>query len=235
MISAIFLENIQANGGGPNIVLAQGTVPSSNYLINTIACGPANFPIGTLDLACTHYYIIPVVATDNGCTTGLRYMKSSAWRAQRFNIIQDNCLDYSHIQFAWMNSQGMRDQFTFTKKNEKKVKNTKNMFLKEAADYNTNSYSVDVQDRGNTTYSQTLRETYTADTKFINDNQAALLESLFNSPDVMVRFSDGVLADQWQPVNILNNSYTLKTNRKNKLFQYTVNFKLAHNIKSQRG
>jgi len=234
-----FVNNTQANGGGPNITLGQGTTPTSNYLINTIATGPANYPTGTLAAATDHYYIIPVLWTPLPCVTDplsqTPVTNQAAWRAQRYNVLPTRCIDYSHIQFAWLNSKGMRDQFTFTKKNEKKVGVKKNNFLKEAANYNSNTYNVTVQDRGFTTYSQTLTEGYSADTDYINDAQAKLLEHLFTSPDVMVRFSDGVLANHWQPANVLTASYVQKTIRKDKMFQYTVNFKIAHNIKSQRG
>ena len=134
-----------------------------------------------------------------------------------------------------MNSLGMRDQFTFTKKNEKKVMAKRNEYLKEPADYNATSYNVDIGDRGYTTYSQTIKETWTCQTGFINDEQAKLLESLMVSADVNVRFDIGEYANQWVPVRIQKKSYVEKTNRKNRLFNYTYTFTIAHNVKSQRG
>lgn len=233
------LVNTQSNGGGPNITLGQGTTPTGNYLINTVASGPANFPIGILSPATTHYYIIPVLYTPQGCVTDPQsqtpLMDQAAWRAQRFNVLPTPCIDYPHVQFAWMNSLGMRDQFTFTKRNERGVKTKKNNFLRELADYNANTYNVTPQSRGFTTFSQTIVETFSADTDYINDEEAKLIEHLFTSPDVMVRFSTGALANQWLSVNMISSNYVEKTNRKNKLFQYNVKFKLANNIKSQRG
>ena len=134
-----------------------------------------------------------------------------------------------------MNSLGFRDQFTFTKKWEKSLAMNRNTFLRETADYNSTSYNVDPQDRGFTTYSQKIQETYLATSGFMNDMEAASLESLFTSADVMVRFSNGEWANQWIPINILSNQYIEKNYRKDKLFQYEVRFKLANNIKSQRG
>jgi len=69
----------------------------------------------------------------------------------------------------------------------------------------------------------------------MNDKEADLLESMFKSPSVMVRHSTGEYANQWIPINLISSSYTQKTYRKDRLFQYTVNYKLASNIKSQRG
>ena len=154
---------------------------------------------------------------------------------QRYNVLPTPCNDYDHIQFAWMNSEGFRDQITFTKRNEKSVVTKKNNFLKEAADYNETRYVVDEQSRGFTTYSQTINENWTATSGFLNDEEAKLLESMFKSASVMVRFSVGEYANQWVPIQLLSSKYTEKTNRKDKLFQYTVNYRLANNIKSQRG
>jgi len=237
-----FLANTQGSGGGPNITLGQGLIPTGNFNTITLATGPANFPQGTLSSATTHYYIVPVLYTPlspTNCSTDeqsqVPIMSEAAWRIQRYNILPTPCNDYDHIQFAWMNSEGFRDQFTFTKRNEKKVVTKRNNFLKEAADYNDTRYIVNEQSRGFTTYSQSIKEQWTATSGFMNDEEAKLLESMFKSPSVMVRFSVGEYANQWLPINLLSSSYTEKTIRKDKLFQYTVNYKLANNIKSQRG
>ena len=181
-------------------------------------------------------------------------MSEAAWRIQRYNIqhteLYDHsvnpptflgidqtppCNDYDHIQFAWMNSEGYRDQFTFTKRNEKKINTKRNNFLKEAADYNDTRYIVDKQARGFTTYSQDIKEVWQATSGYMNDEEAQLLESMFKSPSVNVRFSTGEYANEWLPINLISSSYTEKTYRKDRLFQYTVDYKLANNIKSQRG
>ena len=239
IFSTSFLANTQSSGGGPNIALGQGLIPSGNFNVITLATGPANFPQGTLSSACTHYYIVPVLWTPLTCATDdqsqIPVMSEAAWRIQRYNIIQEPCNDYDHIQFAWMNSEGYRDQFTFTKKNEKKINTKRNNFLKEVADYNATSYSVDKQSRGFTTYSQDIKEVWTATSSYMNDKEAQLLESMFKSPSVNVRFSTGAYANQWIPINLISSSYTEKTYRKDRLFQYTVDYKLASNIKSQRG
>lgn len=230
-----FIGNTQSNGGGPNTVVSQGVTPTGNYNVVTIASGPANLPV-TLSPSCTHYYIVPIVYTPTECSGSVDpYMKDAAWRAQRYNILDEKCNDYSHIQFAWMNSLGFRDQFTFTKRNERIVNMSRNQYLKEAADFNSNSYSVDVQDRGYTTFSQKLEEVYEVQSDFMNDQEAKTLESLFISAQPMVRLTEGPLANQWLPIQLISSNYIERTNRKDKLFQYTIRFRIAHNIKSQRG
>ena len=229
------VDNIQANGGGPNVTVGQGLISTGNYQLITIGCGPANLPI-TLNPFTRSYYIYPLVLSPTGGTCGTSgFMQESGWKTQGFKIHPDACNDYSHIQFAWLNSLGMRDQFTFTKKNQMSTNTNRNEFLKEAADYNANSYDVDIQSRGYTTYSQTIKETWTATTGYINDQEAELLNSMFKSAQVNARFSDGIYANEWLPIRLQSNSYIQKTNRKDKLFQYTVTFTIASNIKSQRG
>ena len=179
-------------------------------------------------------------------------MNEAAWRIQRYNIahnkiynaqgqvtgieqLSSKCNDYAHIQFAWQNSLGYRDQFTFTKKVNHDTKTKNNNYLKGAADYNSEAYSVDIQDRGTTTYSQKIQNEFTVQSDYMNDAEAELLKHLYQSGEVKVRFSEGPYANQWVPVTITNTSYNEKTYRKDRLFQYTVKFRLASNIKSMRG
>ena len=236
IISTNTLYNTQSSGGGPNITTGQGLIPTGNFNVITLATGPANFPLGNLLPTTTHYYIVPVLYTPQTCAENQPLlMQEAAWRIQRYNILQKPCNDYDHIQFAWLNSEGFRDQFTFTKRNEKKINTKRNNFLKEVADFNDTRYIVDKQSRGFTTYSQTIKEDWTATSGYMNDEEAQLLESMFKSPSVNVRFSVGEYANQWIPINLISSSYIEKTYRKDRLFQYTVNYKLASNIKSQRG
>jgi len=236
MISETQINNTVNNGGGPNNAPGQGLVATGNFKVITIGCGPDNLPGFNLQAATTHYYVMAMVYSPvGGACGGAGLLYTPAWKAQRFNIIQEPCNDYDHIQFAWLNSLGYRDQFTFTKKNEKKINTERNNFLQEVADYNSTSYAVNKQSRGFTTYSQNIKEVWEATSGYMNDKEAELLESMFKSPSVMVRFSTGEYANQWIPINLISSSYTQKTYRKDRLFQYTVNYKLASNIKSQRG
>lgn len=239
IFSTNILANTQSSGGGPNISLGQGQIPTGNFNVITVATGPANFPIGTLSANCHHYYIVPVLYSPVSCSPDEQQqtpiMNEAAWRIQRYNIVPTPCNDYDHIQFAWMNSEGYRDQFTFTKRNEKKINTKRNNFLKEAANYNDVRYEVNKQARGFTTYSQDIKEVWQATSGYMNDDEARLLESMFKSAQVNVRFSHGEYANEWLPINLISSNYTEKTYRKDRLFQYTVDYKLANNIKSQRG
>ena len=229
------VTNTQSNGGGPNITIGQGTLVGGQFQTITIASGPANLVV-PLNANTTYYYIIPALY---GCSedpqSQIDVMTRAAWRAQKYIINEPSCLDYDHVQFAWQNSYGYRDYFTFTKKVEHSTKTKNNNFLKGAADYNGLDYSVDLQDRGYTTYSQKIENLFKVTSGYMRDEEATLLKHLYQSAEVKVRFSTGPYANQWVPVTITNTSYNEKTYRKDRLFQYTVSFRLASNIKSMRG
>ncbi len=234
-IQTNIVGNTQNNGGGPNLNLGQGTLISGDFQTITIASGPKNLVV-PLNAATAYYYIIPAVF---GCPedsqSQIDVMTAAAWRAQKYIINQEPCNDFPHVQFAWQNSYGYRDQFTFTKRVEHSTMTRNNNFLKGAADYNSTDYSVDLQDRGYTTYSQKIQNDFKVTSGYMNDEEAKLLKHLFQSAEVKARFSEGPYANQWVPVIITNTKYIEKTSRKDKLFQYTVGFKLASNIKSMRG
>ena len=229
------IPNVQANGGGPNITLGQGTSISGDFQVITAATGPANLMV-PLQAATAYYYIIPAVF---GCPedpqSQIDVMTEAAWRAQKYIILEDECNDYPHIQFAWQNSLGYRDQFTFTKKSVHSTKTKNNNYLAGVADYNSTSYTADIEDRGYTTYSQKIENDFTVQSNWMNDDEAKLLKYLHQSAEVKVRFTEGPYADQWVPVTITNTSYVEKNYRKDRLFQYTIRFRLASNIKSMRG
>ena len=75
-----------------------------------------------------------------------------------------------------------------------------------------------------------MTETYTANTKYLTDAESEYLKNLFISPDTRVKI-DGV----WRPVILTSNTWTEKTYRKDKLFQHTIQFRLANPIETQRG
>lgn len=234
-IQTNIVVNAQANGGGPNVALGQGTLVGGQFQTITAATGPANLMV-PLNAATAYYYIIPSLY---GCSEDPQsqtdVMTEAAWRAQKYIVNEPNCQDYDHVQFAWQNSYGYRDYFTFTKKVEHSTRTKNNNFLKGAADYNSLDYSVDLQDRGYTTYSQKIENMFKVTSGYMQDQEAELLKHLFQSAEVKVRFSSGPYANQWVPVTITNTAYNEKTYRKDRLFQYTVSFRLASNIKSMRG
>ena len=239
LLSTDDLENLVDDGGGPNDVVGEGIVPLYPYHALTHGCGPKNGSF-TLNSNTTHYYVYPTAYTPLACNSSGSSGSSGSSASEstdaptvtplRVDIVEPDCLDYDHLQFSWTNSFGFRDYYTFTKKNERKLAIKRNTYFKEAADYASTSFSINPSDRGMTTYSQLINERYMAETNWLSDIQADYLEGLYKAPDVRVKIND-----TWFPVVSLTNSYTEKTYRKDKLFQFTINFEIAHPLKSQRG
>ena len=229
--------NFQANGGGPATAIGQGTTIVYPYKGITMGSGPANYTNFDANLT-THYYVATNAWQPGSCVGSVANLTDdSIHEVHRFNIITPDCNDFPEYQFSWLNSFGLRDYYSFTKRKDRNVGITRNTYLREAADYNGTTYDVDIYDRGTTVFSQTLVERFGAYTDYISDVDAKYLEGLFISADVKVRFDDAPAAQQqqWVPISLISTSYTEKTYRKDRLFQYNIDFKIAHNIKSQRG
>ena len=235
LIDQTVLYNLTGEGGGPNTATGQGITPVYPYKAITVASGPKNFQEFD-SLNATHYYVTTQAYGGGGACESL-IAEGSMHYVHRFNIIEETCNDYPEYQFSWLNSLGFRDYYGFSKRKDRSVSITRNEFLREAADYASTSYDVSIYDRGMTTYSQTLEQTYVAYTGYMSDADAKYLQGLFTSADVKVRFDDAEGADKykWVPITLLSADYTEKTYRKDRLFQYELRFKIAHNIKSQRG
>jgi hypothetical protein len=257
LVDDVIIPNIVANGGGPNTAYGGGNIPNNNSAVITGGFGPQNLSnftytdgvstyTFTLDPAVSYYYVQTVAYTPGTClATFTGYADESLHWVQMYRIYDrgvafnnSGCLDYDRIQFSWLNSFGFRDYYTFTKKNVRSTKRRANNFLANTADYNAQLYSTSTGARGYTTYSQEIQETFTAETGYMSDSDADYLEGLFNSPDVRVRLGqNGPLAYEayFFGCNVTSASWTEKSYKKDKLFQYEIKFKLANNVKSQRG
>lgn len=223
-LSTVTVPNTTQYGGGPNINIGDGTAISGRYSFITVGTGPTNAIGGTISPLATHYYIVPLVYTN--CPSGQQQLNVSDFpvaRPIRVNVIEPQCNDYDRIQFSWTNSLGYKDTFTFSKKRVRQITQNNNTYLQEYADYASTSYSVDTYDRGNTVYSQSMKQVWTVESNFMTDDEAHLLRSLFRSSDVKVQIN---YSGAWYAAKLLTTSWTEKTARKDKLFQYTVSFEV---------
>ncbi len=257
-VDDIIIPNIVANGGGPNVNYGDGSQPQNNTAVITGGFGPQNIsnftyyttPVATasfqLDPAVAYYYVQTVAYTPGTCIASFTgYADESLHYVQMYRIFdrgivfpQTGCLDYNHIQFSWLNSFGFRDYYTFTKKNVRSTNRRANNYLANTVDYNGASYATSSGARGYTTYSQEIKEQFTASTGYMSDAEAQYLEGLFNSPDVRVRLGNSAplgYDSYFFGCNVTSASWTEKSYKKDKLFQYDIKFKLANNVKSQRG
>ena len=244
-----FIPNTVGNGGGPKVAPTDsGLEPVGADLVVTMGVGPANLnnfyyfddnnTASQFELPeeWTHYYVTPVGSQAEDCSSGTFPGKYGEPIINPILIIrkEDNCSDFDPMRLSWVNQYGFMDYYSFDKKNVKTIKTKRNTYLKEANDYNATSFSIDKGSRGTTTYSQTSEETFEANTGYMTDEEANSLQYLWTSPDVRVQ-SNRFGTEEYLPVVVTDSKWSEKTNRVDRLFQYTINFKLAHNIKTQRG
>ena len=257
LLDTVTVPNIIRNGGGPNTDIADGSAVDYPHDTITIAAGPSNLAslkyyndsAGSLQtynlpLNATHYYITTHALTPPTCESD-QLCEQSMHKPYRVDIVAADCLDYEPIQVSWTNSFGYRDYWTFKKKHVYSTQTTRNEFLKDNVNYYSGtSWSMDPAERGFTNYSQKIQEMYEASTGYLTDKEAVYMQHLYRSPDSRAMLPDvepyidsqsGEEIYKFEPINLASNTYTQKTYKKDKLFQYTIKFKMANNIKSQRG
>ena len=257
LLDTVIVPNIVRNGGGPNDDIGDGSTVTYPLNVVTIAAGPSNLDgmryyndsagsIQTYSLpsSATHYYITSHAYTPPTCESN-QLAAFSLHKPYRIDIVEGDCLDYEPIEVSWTNSHGYRDYFTFDKKHVYMTNTQRNQFLQDNVDYyNGSEWSMDAAQRGFTAYSQKIEEMYEMSSKYLTDKEAVYIQHLFRSPDTRVKLPDvepyidsqsGEEIYKFEPVMLTSNTYTQKTYKKDKLFQYTIKFKMANNIKSQRG
>lgn len=254
LVQSAMIPNIVRNGGGPNADLGNGNSTVADNLVITMGTGPANLDLmryyntstGSIQIFnlasnATHYYISTHAATsEEECTTEYPGIADQPLhRVVRVDIVPDNCFDYEPLEVSWQNSFGFRDYYIFNKKQQQSISVSRNDFLKDNIGYAGTAADAGANfgDRGYTTYSQKIQERYLANTDYMQDFEATYLRNLYQSPDTRVRLTDkySEFNGVFWPVNLLSSGWTEKNYRKDKLFQYEIQFKLANNIKSMRG
>jgi hypothetical protein len=152
------------------------------------------------------------------------------WKAHFFDLLPTSCNDFNTVQFSWLNGEGFRDYYQFTKKTTKNTNVSRETYRKGLIDYNATTLQIANGGRGETVFNQKIEETYECYSDYLSDEDASFLEGLVISPDVRVNMGSG-----WQPVVLQTNTFTSRSFRTDSLFQMNISFKLANNKKSNRG
>jgi hypothetical protein len=224
-------QNIQSQGGGPNITFNSQNPPTGQYGIIGYKTGRNNPSVAP---ATTHYYVWPASQKNDAF---VQNESTRTYHCYRINIIEPECNDYDVIQVKWLNSVGGTDFFTFQKKNEEKINVKRNTYETTNQDWAGSSWTEYPYDRGKTVFNQEATTVYTANTRYLSDTENEWLKNLYLSPDVKVKFGLGNASATggWQSVVLTSNTFTEKTFRKDKLFQQTITFEMANKLNLQGG
>lgn len=226
LLNAELLQNITGNGGGPDVSIGDEIEPSGEYKAISVQCGYSN-PVTSGYPTATHIY---VVATAAGDGAGITTAYISDW--YRFDIDNGECNDFDNVQVSWLNSFGFRDYFDFQKRTDYTSNTRQDIYKQLNADWSGTSISIPQNSRGERVFNSSLEETYTINTRYLDDIESTYLKNLYMSPDVRVKLPN---ATDWVPVIVTSNQFTERTFRKDKLFQHTVTFRLANPQQIQHG
>jgi hypothetical protein len=223
-LTTVNIDNITANGGGPNVATTDGIDPTGIYKTLTIQSGISNVSVAA-QTTCTHYY---VMVQGYSSAAGVGQAELCNW--YRVDITDGDCNDFDNVQVSWVNSFGFRDYFDFQKRSDYTTTTTQNTYNKVNANYSATTFSIDSTSRGEKVFNSSVEESYTIRTRYLTDAESEYLKNLYWSPDVRVKL-DG----EWKPVIVTSNNYTERTFRKDRLFQHELTFKLANPQQIQHG
>ena len=230
------------------IVLINGTIPYDNIVPVLFDSGTPVYPQdivhynfgnrnNTFSLyqdIISHIYIAPYTLKGGAeCgSTSDDYGLSPMYNPIRLDVVNQECNDFEYVQVSWLNSFGVRDYFYFTKRTDNNYNISRDTYVSIPGTWSEQTFSIPSYSRGEQVYNTIVDENWTITTDFLSDDDAFKLSSLFISPDVRVRFSP---SSTWIPVVITNNTWTERTFRKDKFFQYQLQLKMANKKNIQRG
>lgn len=230
-IDAATITNTSTNGGSStdDVIIGQTVSDNTDEGLLYFGCGTQNLVNAGVDLTNVAYYYI--VAVSGGAPKSLSY---------RFDIQDADCKNYETIRLAFLNSLGAYDYYNFTKKSVRSTQINKSVFKQNygSTPFQYNSgigdlygyyYNQGTYEGGTRAFNVNAVETIEANTDFIREDEAAILEELFTSPDVYMQ-----TGDVFEPVVISETEYIKQTTANDMLKQYIITIEKGHNTRVQR-
>jgi len=212
-------SNVNANGGGT------ATSISENQNLLYLGCGTQNIDNEyTEDFDGVSYYTVQ--AFNGASVVSVLY---------RFDIVGNDCKGYETIRLAFVNRLGTYDYYNFDKKSIKTTSIVRSTFKQDyghtpSTKNGSNYHDYGSYEGGTKNYNVNATETIEANTDYISETEAVLLEELFTSPDVYMQNADG----NFEPVVITNSEYIKQTTANNMVKQYFITLQKGHNTRVQR-
>ena len=211
-------------------------------LIGTVAVGPQNIKDGSFYWANgTAYYTVELYSinacylTDNGPIGDCDdigeladYLGFPIYQAE-FHI-DDYCQKFEPITVSFMNAFGVKDYYTFSKRNTHTTQVTRNNYKQQLGSWNESTWNIDETGRGRTTFSTMATTQMTLQSDWMTDEESKWLEELFTSPSANIYINGA-----WEPVIILSTEYQQMTSARNGMFQHEVTIQFANDKNIQRG
>ena len=233
---------IRYSGTNPNSRTAIGTssfpgYPSTDrYGMWSIGVGPMNIQNLGLSLTNTDSYVVQI-------------LKGSTVKTYVDRVIDRSCYLYNNVRIAFLNKFGVLEYWNF-QLDSKNTMNTDRYNYKRTLDWN-----YDVGQRGDTILSQNAYDLWTVNTNFIDEYEYNHLKELISTGEAYVidETSNGLYVKpgnilyDWgageydgggydllkYPIIITDTSYEVKTAYRDKIFNLTLNYRMAYNITTQ--
>ena len=228
----------QANGSTLRTDCNDMTVNLTNSnAITTIGVGPAN--LSWLPWTLTNYtvevysYNYCMTTTIQDCEDVGEILSDGYVGDLIFSAsfeVDNSCEKFTPVTVSFMNQYGVRDYYTFNKRNTRQINTTRNEYTKALGSWSSDTFSIGAQDRGRTVFSSAAETEMTLSTDWMSDAVSEWMRELYMSPSTMA-YIDG----QWEPVVIATQTYEEKTYARQQLFQHEITIRYANNQKIQRG
>jgi hypothetical protein len=130
-------------------------------------------------------------------------------------------LGTEYIQFAFVNEYGFYDYYNVYSPLKRESSLDRNTVSLPKVDYSSLTSIYSVENGGDTSYYTDINDNYSITTQWLDKEIANWLEELLESPEVFVKQDN-----EFVPVVITDKNYVSnQSTARNKLFQYTINFK----------
>ena len=145
-------------------------------------------------------------------------------------VVSDSCGKFDPIRVSFLNQYGVKDYFTFDKRNTYTVEDTRKNYKQSLGSWNSAAFAIDQMGRGLRTFASSLKERMTMETDWLTDDVSIYLQELFTSSHINIEYQG-----QWTPVVITSKVYDEKTVAREKLYRYTLEIEYSNQQKRQRG
>jgi hypothetical protein len=178
-----------------------------------VGVGPNNLKNIGIMVAGYNYYKVSLG------TASSRYCYGSAV----YNIV-DNCSPWTNIRIAFLNKLGGFDYMNFNYKSKNTIQTEKTMFKRQLSP----GYSVG--QREDTVLSTKSYDLWTASTEWITEAEGTWLKELIQSPEAYIVDDTN---NTTIPIIVSDTSYEVKSQLLEKLFCFTLNYKMAFQTSTQ--
>lgn len=198
------------------------TYSSSTYSVNN-AYRRVDFGSGTKNLVGigASFSNIKYYTVQFGTSSSTLYTNGDDMIA-RYEIVSENCF-YDNYRIVWLNRNGAFNYWNFSLDSKKSISVQSKTYNRIPA------WDYSIGDRGETTLANTVKEKWTINTDWIDEYTASWMEELFSSPEVYHIDNSGNIL----PIIIEDKSYEVKTANRNQIFNITLNFTYAYDIRLQ--